>query len=46
LLGFENVILTPHVASSSKETAWRALDLALANVYRVAAGEPPAGRVA
>jgi phosphoglycerate dehydrogenase-like enzyme len=46
LLSFENVMLTPHVASSSKETAWRALDQALANVYRVAAGDAPTGRVA
>ncbi len=46
LLGLENVILTPHIASSSKEAAWQALDRALGNVYRVAAGEPPHDRVA
>ena len=41
LLTFENIVFTPHVASSSKETAWKALELAFDNLYRVAASKNP-----
>lgn len=45
LLTLENVVFTPHVASSLQELAWKALTMAFDNVYRVAAGEDPLYRV-
>ena len=46
LLRRTDVVLTPHVASGSKDVAWRSFQAALDNVYRVAAGQAPANRVA
>lgn len=45
LLTFDNVIFTPHVASGSQETAWRAFEVAFENVCRVAEGKEPFHRV-
>jgi phosphoglycerate dehydrogenase-like enzyme len=46
LLSFDNVVFSPHVASSSQEAAWDCFRVAFDNVYRVAAGEEPLHRVA
>jgi hydroxypyruvate reductase len=46
LLGFDNVVLTPHIGGSTRET-WRdALDLVLANVDAFLAGREPVSPVA
>jgi phosphoglycerate dehydrogenase-like enzyme len=45
LLTFDNVLFTPHVASGSQETAWKAFEVTFENVYRVADGQAPLYRV-
>jgi glyoxylate reductase len=46
LLGLENVMLIPHVASATTETRTAMADLAASNVLAVLRGEPPLTRVA
>jgi phosphoglycerate dehydrogenase-like enzyme len=46
LLTFDNVVFSPHVASSTHEAAWKCFSMAFENVYRVAAGSEPLNRVA
>ena len=46
LLTFDNMVFSPHVASSSQEAAWECFRVAFDNVYRVAAGEESLHRVA
>jgi glyoxylate reductase len=41
LLGFENVVLAPHLGSATTETRTAMADLAVRNVIAVLAGEPP-----
>jgi glyoxylate reductase len=41
LLGLENVLLVPHLASATVETRTAMADLAVRNVLAVLAGEPP-----
>jgi len=41
LLGLENVLLVPHLASGTTETRTAMADLAVANVLAVLAGRPP-----
>ena len=41
LLGLENVLLIPHLASATTETRTAMADLAVANVLAVLAGHPP-----
>ncbi len=45
LLRAGNVVLTPHVAGSTREAVARAIKQACDNVLRVAAGEPPLNAV-
>ena len=46
LLGLPNVVLTPHIAGSTRDTWDYRLAAAWANVRRVAAGEAPLSRIA
>ena len=41
LMNRDNVFLTPHLAGLSIEARQRALDFAIANVNRIAAGQQP-----
>ena len=41
LLGLENVMLIPHIASATTETRTAMADLAVSNVLAVLAGQPP-----
>ena len=41
LMGFENVVLVPHLGSATRETRTAMIDLAVSNVLAVAAGGPP-----
>jgi glyoxylate reductase len=41
LLGFENVLLVPHLGSATRETRTAMADLAARNVIAVLAGKPP-----
>lgn len=45
LLGLPNVILTPHSAAGTRDTQGRVVRSAMANVARVAAGEPPLNQI-
>jgi glyoxylate reductase len=45
LLGLENVMLMPHIASATKETRTAMADLAVSNVLAVLAGDAPVTRV-
>jgi glyoxylate reductase len=46
LLGLENVMLMPHIASATTETRTAMADLAASNVLAVLSGAPPLTRVA
>jgi phosphoglycerate dehydrogenase-like enzyme len=41
LLGRDNVVVTPHVAGTTRDTWTRRIEFALGNVQRVAAGQAP-----
>jgi glyoxylate reductase len=41
LLGFENVVLVPHLGSATTETRTAMADLAAQNVVAVVTGKPP-----
>ena len=41
LLAFENVLLTPHLGSATRETRTAMIELAVRNVLAVLAGQPP-----
>lgn len=41
LLGMENVVLAPHIASATRETRTAMADLAVSNVVAVLGGRPP-----
>jgi phosphoglycerate dehydrogenase-like enzyme len=41
LFGLENVILTPHLAGSTRESGGRIINMALDNLVRVLKGEEP-----
>jgi glyoxylate reductase len=41
LLGFENVVLAPHLGSATRETRTAMADLAVSNVIAVLGGQPP-----
>jgi glyoxylate reductase len=41
LLGFENVVLAPHLGSATRETRTAMADLAVSNVLAVLSGQPP-----
>jgi glyoxylate reductase len=41
LLGFENVVLAPHLGSATRETRTAMADLAVNNVLAVLSGQPP-----
>jgi glyoxylate reductase len=41
LLGFENVVLAPHLGSATRETRTAMADLAVSNVLAVLGGQPP-----
>jgi glyoxylate reductase len=41
LMAMDNVVLTPHLGSATRETRTAMIDLAVRNVLAVAAGDPP-----
>lgn len=41
LFGLENVILTPHLAGSTRESGGRIINMTMDNIIRVMKGEPP-----
>lgn len=41
LLSLKNVVATPHVGAGTRDTLTRVLDMAFANIARVARGDPP-----
>lgn len=41
LYGFDNVVITPHIASASLATRARMAEMAAANIIEVLAGRPP-----
>ena len=45
LLGLENILLIPHLASATTETRTAMADLAVSNVLAVLSGAPPVTRV-
>jgi glyoxylate reductase len=41
LLGMENVVLSPHLGSATRETRTAMIDLAVSNTIEVVHGRPP-----